>query len=73
MDPPVSHTKDGYGFYGQLGHGDWLSRNVPTKVQYFSEERIVKIACGESHSVAVTSTGKLFTWNVLLCDTIGMV
>ena len=52
----------GDDFYGSLGHGGLGGRNVPTKVQYLSEERIVKVACGDKHSAALTSTGKLFTW-----------
>ena len=58
----------GHGIDGVLGLGDCVDRNVPTKVQYLSKERIVKVACGDDHSAALTSTGKLFTWYVL-CDT----
>ena len=54
----------GHGNYGQLGHGDRESRNVPTKVESLSQETIVKVSCGLYHTAAVTSTGKLLTWYV---------
>ena len=52
----------GNGGLGRLGHGDLNNRNVPTKVQNLSKEKIVKVACGKYHSAALSSTGKLFTW-----------
>ena len=54
----------GCGENGQLGHGDRRHRNVPTKVESLSRETSVKVACGESHTAALTSTGKLLTWYV---------
>ena len=54
----------GYGYYGQLGHGDRKDRTVPTKVEIPGGEAIVKVACGDEHTAAVTATGKCFTWYV---------
>ena len=54
----------GWGYYGQLGHGDKEDRSVPTKVEIPGGERIVKVACGDYHTAAVTVTGKLYTWYV---------
>ena len=54
----------GRGANGQLGHGDRNNRNVPTKVESLSRETIVKVACGDEHTAAVTSEGKLLTWYV---------
>ena len=49
--------------YGQLGrHSDDESRNVPTKVERFSEDRIIKVACGNYFTAALTSAGELFGW-----------
>ena len=54
----------GCGGAGELGHGDYTERNVPTKVESLSGETIVKIACGMMHTAALTSEGKLLTWYV---------
>ena len=50
------------GYYGQLGHADCKSRNLPKKVENLSTETIVKVACGGRHTAALTKTGKLYTW-----------
>ena len=56
----------GVNDFGQLGLGDRWRRNVPTKVESLSDERIVKIARGHNHTAALTATGKLLTWYVLI-------
>ena len=59
----------GLNYYGQLGHGDELERNVPTKVEHLlrdGEIKIVKISCGGLHTAVVTEEGRLLTWCVLL-------
>ena len=55
----------GWGIWGVLGHSDGMSRNEPTKVESLSRERIVKIACGSTHTVALTAAGEVFTWYVV--------
>ena len=47
-----------------LGHDDRQTRCVPTKVDRLSGESIIKVACGGSHTAALTAAGKLFTWYV---------
>jgi alpha-tubulin suppressor-like RCC1 family protein len=50
---------------GQLGDGKTVSRNVPAAVSTvtgFTGRNSAGIAAGDSHSVAVTSTGVVFTW-----------
>ena len=62
-------TKDGKVFtwgsneYGQLGQGD-NDRYIPTKVESLDGIFIVKIACGEEHTVAITDKGETYTWYV---------
>ena len=58
----------GNGGSGRLGHGDRKNRNVPEKVEIPGGEAVVKVACGESHTAAVTATGTLFTWYVRNCN-----
>ena len=63
-------TKDGKVFTcgnncnGQLGHDDDEERRIPTKVESLDGLFIVKIACGEMHTVAITDKGEVYTWYV---------
>ncbi|KAG2392434.1 hypothetical protein C9374_012686 [Naegleria lovaniensis] len=52
----------GRNYYGQLGLADNESRLVPTlvKPEYFSNEKIVSIACGWNHSIFLTSDNKAY-------------
>ena len=52
----------GSGFDGQIGRGDGMDRNVPTKVEGLSGEVVAKVACGDCHTAALTAGGKVFTW-----------
>ena len=53
----------GDGEYGQLGHGDSKEQWTPTLIEALSEGKfVVKVACGWSHSMALTSEGRLYTW-----------
>lgn len=61
-------TEDGHlytfggGEHGQLGHNDRVNKVKPTQVQALVGTFVSQITCGWSHSVALTSTGKVFTW-----------
>ena len=52
----------GYGYTGQLGHGDTQDQPVPRRVEALAAERVVDVAAGGIHTVAVTSTGALWSW-----------
>eukprot|EP00941_MAST-03F_sp_MAST-3F-sp1_P001298 g1298.t1 len=59
----------GYGgsmMFGQggLGHGDMQQCDVPTLVEVLEEDGvdIVSVACGESHTLALSSTGEVWSW-----------
>ncbi|KAJ6821811.1 putative protein RCC2 isoform X1 [Iris pallida] len=66
----------GHPQYGQLGHGtdnEYNAKDSSVKLVYeaqprpraiatFSEKQIVKVACGANHTVAVDSSGYLYTW-----------
>lgn len=49
---------------GELGHGDTDERRLPARVAALvqARQRVVVVACGRSHTVAVTAEGKLFSW-----------
>lgn len=45
-----------------LGIGTSDRQLLPQRVTGLSSERVTQVACGWDHSLAVTSTGALFTW-----------
>ena len=49
---------------GAIGHGDWKHYFTPKKIKYFNENNIVikDISCGVSHSVAISTEGKLYNF-----------
>jgi RCC1 and BTB domain-containing protein len=61
-------TKSGdlYGFgrnkYGQIGCGNNINQWEPIKINRFTEKKIISIACGGQHSLALTDTGKVYSW-----------
>jgi alpha-tubulin suppressor-like RCC1 family protein len=54
----------GNGEVGQLGHGDEENQLAPRRVPAaaFNDERIVMVAAGGSHTVALSEAGHVFTW-----------
>ena len=50
--------------YGELGVGDFNPRYGPTPIEFFylNKERINQVSCGFKHSVAKSSTGRVYTW-----------
>lgn len=60
----------GLGSYGALGIGSWADCFTPTEVWFPEEDaeaqrRVVsvyQVAAGTKHSVALTTTGSVFTW-----------
>jgi alpha-tubulin suppressor-like RCC1 family protein len=56
----------GYGWYGQLGHGQRQGQRddhqlTPKKIEALADEVIVDVVCGREVTCAVTSTGSIFT------------
>ena len=56
----------GHGLYGQLGLGDKRNRLTPAHVgaEETFESKVRMAACGESHTLAVTEAGFLWSWGV---------
>ncbi|GMY12552.1 ultraviolet-B receptor UVR8 isoform X2 [Fagus crenata] len=52
----------GWGRYGNLGLGDRNDRLVPEKVSAVDGEKMVMVACGWRHTIAVSSSGGLYTY-----------
>ncbi|CAI9112202.1 OLC1v1012617C1 [Oldenlandia corymbosa var. corymbosa] len=51
----------GNGDNGQLGHGDKKSRLVPCCITTLGKESFRKVACGHSITVALTTSGNVYT------------
>ncbi|KAG1671551.1 hypothetical protein FOA52_011273 [Chlamydomonas sp. UWO 241] len=47
---------------GQLGVGNLVDSRVLTRVQHLPCTRIVSVAAGAAHSIALASDGSLYTW-----------
>lgn len=52
----------GWGAHGQLGTGDAADREAPVVIEELSGLRVVRLACGDRHSFAVTADGRVFAW-----------
>jgi len=52
----------GKGSYGQLGHGNTCSLGSLQKVGALLGHAVAKVACGDTHSLALTSAGDVWTW-----------
>ncbi|EAR94877.2 chromosome condensation regulator RCC1 repeat protein (macronuclear) [Tetrahymena thermophila SB210] len=51
----------GSGLYGQLGQGKCENSITPDKVLYHEkDQKIIKIACGETHSLLLSEQGQVF-------------
>ncbi|DBA04539.1 TPA: hypothetical protein N0F65_011087 [Lagenidium giganteum] len=46
--------------YGQLGQNDAIDRKVPQLVEAMNDHQIASVACGQYHTMLVTSSGKVF-------------
>ncbi|XP_058055381.1 probable E3 ubiquitin-protein ligase HERC2 [Anopheles bellator] len=54
----------GEGEDGKLGHYNRLTLEKPKLIETLRTKRIRDIACGSSHSAAITSSGELYTWGL---------
>lgn len=64
----------GRGKEGQLGNGE-ASRNgvdLPCKVEALANETVVSVACGAYHSLAVTSSGRLYEWGLIHTEPVSL-
>ena len=65
IDHSIARTADGAvwswgnGVQGQLGHGDQQRQLLPKKIEAFAGQRVVAVAPGYFHSLALTADGAL--------------
>lgn len=48
--------------YGKCGHGDDKDQEKPKKIEALKGVDVVSVACGDFHSAAIDSDGRLYTW-----------
>ncbi|KAL5011340.1 hypothetical protein ScPMuIL_009891 [Solemya velum] len=54
----------GEGDDGKLGHFSRMNCDKPRLIETLKSKRVRDIACGSSHSAAITSNGDLYTWGL---------
>jgi len=54
----------GDGAFGKLGHGDYQNQLLPKKVEGFAGRRVVAVAAGDIHSLAVTADDAVYAWGL---------
>lgn len=52
----------GWSKYGQLGLGDQVDRLAPAQLTALAGRRVVVMAGGWRHTMAVDDAGRLFSW-----------
>ncbi|XP_047330101.1 ultraviolet-B receptor UVR8 [Impatiens glandulifera] len=52
----------GWGDFGRLGHGNSSDLFIPQPIKALQGSRILQIACGDSHCLAVTDEGEVQSW-----------
>ncbi|KAJ4457306.1 putative chromosome condensation regulator RCC1 [Paratrimastix pyriformis] len=52
----------GYGNDGRLGHGDEATHWAPTPVLALRDERVIQVACGAEHTVALCASGRAYAF-----------
>ena len=51
----------GQNCYGELSHGDTVSRNVPSRVEALGGTEVAQIAAGNEHTVVLTMAGEVMS------------
>ena len=55
----------GFGRNGRLGHGSIQDFDIPTRIEAFQvseDKKVVEVCCGDSHSLARSKDGHVFSW-----------
>jgi alpha-tubulin suppressor-like RCC1 family protein len=52
----------GWNRFGQIGNGCYDNQLTPIKVEGLRNQRVIMISCGFYHSMALTESGRVFSW-----------
>ena len=61
----------GNGFGRRLGHSDEQDQLTPRLVETLHNERLVAVAAGNYHGLALTDTGCVYSWGHGICGVLG--
>ena len=61
----------GGGGLGKLGHGDESPVATPKRIEALRSVRVVAVAAGCHHSVALSASGEVYSWGVGGCGVLG--
>lgn len=61
----------GGGMYGKLGHGDECGQPLPRKVEHLKHSKVVQVACGSRHTLALLESSQVFSWGDTACGVSG--
>eukprot|EP01133_Synstelium_polycarpum_P017495 gene17495-20873_t len=56
---------------GRLGNGSFEVVSIPTILPYFESEKVIAIACGSDHSMALCDNGRVYSWGLGLMGKLG--
>ncbi|XP_048366402.1 E3 ISG15--protein ligase Herc6-like [Sphaerodactylus townsendi] len=62
----------GAGTFGQLGTGELKDRLIPKKIDGLSTFKVIQVACGHYHSIALTKDGRVFSWGQNIYGQLGI-
>lgn len=52
----------GNGNHGELGRGSFDNQEIPKKIEFLSSLKIIDIACGSWHSIALSDDYNVYVW-----------
>ena len=58
--------------FGQLGASNYIQSSLPILIESLRKEKIIAIACGAFHSLALTSRGIVFGWGFNFWGQLGL-
>ena len=61
----------GHNGYSQLGHSGTTQPVLPTRVSGLTGIKVIQIACGSHHSLALNIDGEVYAWGYNNCGQIG--
>jgi hypothetical protein len=57
---------------GQIGDGSNRDQYLPIRVHGFNNEKVIMISCGSHHSMALTESGRVYSWGLNNCGQLGI-
>lgn len=62
----------GYARFGQIGNRSATNQLIPLKVESLTGKKIIKVAAGKHHSMALEANGTVWVWGANECNQLGI-